>query len=331
MPPKPASAYEPLDLLDVVQAVAQAARAPDPSTISQRAWDAGREGAYADVPSARAIAAFLKLPWEKVRELAFSSGPGRSIALGRGLGREQQDWLTPEYASFALNLVAQRLGKRSVSPSEYTQAVETLLAEDNAHWLHGRKLLLPNAEQLRVAAGTWDAALHAAGLHDSQSIGYGRKKAPPNIIEILERCFEAHGTEPTASDSEIFARANAIPYPRKKQAWATYVSEWKEQRRSKGLAVPDRPPPTSERPDYSLDVGAGLSGERRMEDRKDFDAAVAWAMRYLAQLRPGERATQRGYNAWAVTQDGAFYNSSFQRHHGGWAKVRDAARERLNA
>jgi ribosome modulation factor len=66
-----------------------------------------------------------------------------------------------------------------------------------------------------------------------------------------------------------------------------------------------------------------------MRLREDFDEAVDCVVRYLNQLDRLERATLRGYNAWATTQDGALYASNFQRNHGGWANVRDAAWEKL--
>lgn len=331
MPARPTSAREPLVLLDLVRGVAETSGSLDPQAVSQRAWDAARDGVGETALPARRIAALLCLPWAKVLALAFMDEPGRSIALGHALGEEEQDWLTPEYADFVLRLVARRLGKRTVSPREYMRERRSLLASDGAHWLHGRRLILPNVEQLRLATGSWDAALTAAGLEDSHSPGYGRRKKPPSIIDILDRCYEAHGTEPTSSESEVFARANGIPYPRRERgrAWSSYVSEWKEGRRGRRLAIPDRPPPTARRPDYAIDVGAGHADERRAQSRDDFDGAVSWGMRYLLQLSPGQRATERGYDAWASGQEGAFYTSAFHLHHGGWSKVRDAAWERL--
>jgi hypothetical protein len=320
MSARPTSAREPLVLLEVVRDVAEASGSPDPQALSQRAWDAARDGVSADAPPARRIAALLRLPWAKVLALAFMDEPGRSIALGHALGEEEQDWLMPEYAGF-------------VPPREYMRERKALLASDDAHWLHGRRLILPNVEQLRLAAGSWDAALTSAGLDDSHSPEYGRRRRPPSIIDILDRCYEAHGTEPTSSESEVFARANGIPYPRRERgrAWSSYVGEWKEGRLGSALAIPDRPPPTALRPDYALDVGAGHADERRAPSREDFDEAVSWAMRYLGQLNPGERATERGYNTWASGQEGAFYTGAFQLHHGGWSKVRDVAWARLRA
>lgn len=331
MPARPTPAREPLVLLDVVRDVAEASGSPDPRAVSQRAWDVARDGVGADAPPARRVSALLRLPWAKVLALAFMDEPGRSVALGRALGEEEQDWLTPEYAGFVLRLVARRLGKHTVSPREYMRERKALLACDDAHWLHGRRLILPNVEQLRLAAGSWDAALTSAGLGDSHSPGYGRRRKPPSIIDILDRCYEAHGAEPTSSENEVFARANGIPYPRRERgrAWSSYVGEWKEGRRGRGLAIPDGPPPTAWRPDYVIDVGAAHAGERRAQSRDDFDEAVSWAMRYLVQLSASERATERGYNAWASGQEGACYTGAFQLHHGGWSKVRDAAWERL--
>jgi hypothetical protein len=332
MSARPASAYEPLHLLDVVREVAEASCSPAPQAVTRRAWDVARGDLGADAPSARRVAALLRLSWAKVLALAFMREPGRSIALGRALGKKQQDWLTPEYSGFVLRLVAHRLGRQTVSPREYMTERKALLASDNAHWLHGRRLILPNADQLRTAAGSWDAALRAAGLDDSHSAEYGReRKSPPSILDILDRCYEAYGTEPTVRDSEVFARANGIPYPRRERgrAWSSYVSEWKEQRRGKGLPVPNGPPLTDRRPDYAVDVGAGHADKRRMGHREDFDEAVSYVMRYLVQLSPGERATQRSYDAWAYGQEEAAYSSAFQRHHGGWSKVRDTAWARL--
>jgi hypothetical protein len=152
-----------------------------------------------------------------------------------------------------------------------------------------------------------------------------------SIVEVLDRCYERHGTEPTIKEIELFARANGIPFPRRERGrpWSSYVTEWKEGRRARGLPVPSGPPPTSQRPDYSEDVGAALPEERRMRRRwDDRDELVEWAARYLSQLKLRERPSQRGYDAWAANNPGAPRASAFQRQHDGWEAVRDAARER---
>ncbi len=322
--------FEPLVLVGLIREVAEASGVLEPKAISERAWDGAKATTNVEAPTARSIAARLCVPWPKLREIAFMDEPGRSIALGRAIGEKAQDWLTPEYISFALNLMARRRGKRTVNPGEYEQERAVLLSQDRAHWLHGGRLKLPNTNQIEVTSGGWSPALRAAGLEDSRSPEYERQRVLPNTLDILERCYEAHGCQPTQGECETFARANGIPFPRRKQGWNSYLSEWRERRRERGLPIPDGPPPKSERPDYSQDLGASLEGERRGKRRWDnYDEAVEWVARYLAQLEPGKKASQRSYGLWAATQEGAIYPGSIQTNHGGWIKVRDAAWERL--
>jgi hypothetical protein len=322
--------FEPLALVGLIREIAEASGVPEPRSISQRAWDSARERANVSSPPARSIAARLHLPWPKLREIAFMVEPGRSIALGLAIGEKAQDWLAPEYISFALNLAARRRGKQTVNPGEYEHERALLLGQDRSHWLHGGRLKLPTKNQIEVASGGWNPALRAAGLEDSKSPEYGRQEVVPSIPDILERCYEAHGSQATRPECETFARANGIPFPVPKKGWGSYVSEWKEQRRERDLAIPDGPPPRSERPDYSLDLGASREGERRRKTSwNNLDEALDWVTRYLAQLEPGETASQRSYGLWAATQEGAIYPSAIRRNHGGWVKVREAAWERL--
>jgi hypothetical protein len=321
--------YEPLSLIELVWEIAEASSSPEPRLISQRAWDSARAGVNPNAPVARSISARLRLSWKKVLEIAFWTEPRRAIALGHAMGEDQQDWLTPQYVSFSLNLAARRRGKPTITPGEYEQERASLLEQDRAHWLHGGRLKLPNTNQIVTAAGDWDEALSAAGLNDSLSPGYRRDNEIPTIPEILERCYEAHEAEPTVKECEVFAQANSIPFPNRRRLWASYLDDWKQQRLERGLASPNGPPPLSERPDYSRDMGARREGERRRKRRDDFDEAVEWVARYLTQLRPGETASQRSYGRWAGTQDGAIYPSTIRLRHGSWVPVRDAAKARL--
>lgn len=53
-------------------------------------------------------------------------------------------------------------------------------------------------------------------------------------------------------------------------------------------------------------------------------------VRYLERLPRGQRSSQRGYNDWARTQDGAPWSSTFDRCTS-FEAVRAAARERMRA
>ena len=54
---------------------------------------------------------------------------------------------------------------------------------------------------------------------------------------------------------------------------------------------------------------------------------MVWVVRFPRQLKPGECASQRGYDNWVRTNDSAPWSSKFSGKFGGLAKVRDAAWE----
>ena len=238
--------------------------------------------------------------------------------------RSRGNWLTPEHCDFVLALVARRLRVDTLAPPQYRAERDAMLAGRSG----AAELRLPTDVQIAAASGTWDRALAHAGLRARSRRGT-RNSGPASIIDVLDRCYEHHGAEPTIADLEQFARANGIPFPRKDRPYSDLVNEWKQTRRDQGLAVPDGPPPTSQRPDYTVDVGAARPGERRARKRwDDTDEIINWVSRYLTELKPRQRASQRGYDQWARNQEGAPWSAVIGRH-GGWAAVRDAARERL--
>jgi hypothetical protein len=139
-------------------------------------------------------------------------------------------------------------------------------------------------------AGTWDRALKLAGLATSPK--RKRKVVGAKRVDLLERAYDAFGTQLTSADIVIFAKANGIPYsPDTSQTWAAAVAEWKRGRRKRRLAVPARPPRRRERPDYSVDVGAARPGERRF-GKWSREACVAALVAYVEQLPPGQRRVE---------------------------------------
>jgi hypothetical protein len=104
----------------------------------------------------------------------------------------------------------------------------------------------------------------------------------------------------------------------------------KAERRARGALAPSAAPLRgSTAPDFSRDVGAARPGERRGRKRwDDRDEVVDWMTRYLAQLGPRERSSQRGYDRWVATQDGAPWSSVLDGF-GGFDAIRRAARARL--
>lgn len=217
-----------------------------------------------------------------------------------------------------------------------------MLAVSESRWLHGRRLWLPTDEQIRLAlralsvpeahrdtstAGAWAQALKLAGLESEP------QRTPAVVasstVELLERCFAAHGTEPSALELRRFARANRIPWtPDRHRSWLESLAAWKDTRRAQGLHVPTGPPPRTERPAYSRDVGAARAGERRRADWTSLDACVEHVLAYLEQLPPGGRSTKKSYNDWALAAPGRPAYSAFGQH-GGWGRLRRIAHARM--
>jgi hypothetical protein len=305
-----------------------------PRRISTRSWDTARAESdrFVDAPAARRICEHLRLPWGKVLDLAFLNGHAQRVALGHALSGEEADWLTDAHSRFVLKLIARRLGASTLSPGQYRAERHRMVGAGCSRRRGNCQLPVPSAEQIEAVAGTWDAALAGADLVRRHGVGGHRAHVGPTpIVDVLDRCYEHHGVEPTLGELVLFARANGIPFPRKERGrpYSSYVEEWKDARTARGLTVPDGPHPKSERPDYSRDVGAVLPGERRAKSTwAERDELVGWVMRYLGELKPRKRSSQRGYDAWARRQGGAPWASVVHRH-GSWAALREEAWKRL--
>jgi hypothetical protein len=326
---------EPHLLLAAVREVSKLANPATPAEASQRAFDNARprSSRFHDLPAARNIAATLKLPWREVLEVAHEPDDRHNHLLSVRTYNARRPWLTHEYIGFVLKFAAQRLELRSVSPSQYRVERERMLRADRAGWLHGRQLRLPNTDQIDAAAGGWDTALALAGLAARAGLAQrsnGQPRTPAATpLELLERFYAIHGTQPSAAGLRVFAQANGIPYSQNRaRRWNESVADWKAKRRARGLRVPDGPPPRGEHPDYTRDVGAALPGEQP-RSKWDVEDCIAHVVMYLEQLRPGQRSTARGYTDWVKGRNGCPACSTFDQY-GGWASVRRLALERLN-
>jgi hypothetical protein len=125
-----------------------------------------------------------------------------------------------------------------------------------------------------------------------------------------------------------------------RQKWSETITAWRQRRTEAGLPEPrvvirrggrspKNDPDKNKRPDYGTSLATGklslppdspTTGVhfRKWTKRSD---CVAWVLRYLQSLAPGERSTKRGYAEWARAQDGAPSYSRFDRH-GGFESVR---------
>jgi hypothetical protein len=270
------------------------------------------------------------MPWGDVLALAHAPTERHAHLLGRRQTRSEQNWLTEDHIAYVLRLVARQTERPTLTPTHYRIERARMLALDHSHWLHGRRLRLPTDEQLHLAAGGWDHALALAGLNARPGLGdQGHGRLALGTVELLERCYAAHGTQPSALELRRFARANGVPWnPDKDRTWLESVAAWKEQHRAQGLPVPDGPPPRSDRPDYTQPIGAAQAGEQRRHNWSRIDDCLPYVIAYLEQLAPGERSTKLGYAAWASQQYQSPNTSAFDQH-GGWEVLRRSAQAQV--
>jgi hypothetical protein len=311
-----------------VREIASLADAEAPHQVSQRRFDAARQQSarFAGLPLAKDIARRLRLPWRDVLALAHTPTEQHAHRLGRARTRAEQDWLTDEHIAYVLRTVAGRLEATTLTPGQYRAERARMLAADQTRWLHGRRLRLPTDEQIRLAASDWDRALALARLDRRPGPGdQGHGRRALGTVELLERCYAVHDTEPSALELRRFARANGIPWtPDRDRTWLESLAAWKDGRRARALPVPDGPPPRHERPDYAQPIGASLPGEQRRRDWSNVNACLPFVIAYLEQLAPGARSSKLGYADWARTRPDAPHPSAFDQH-GGWGRLREIA------
>ena len=337
--PSRTASWDLLHLLDGVREVARLVDSVDITKVTQRPFDDARCRCpgFEMLPTARSICRRLDLPWSTVLELAALPPARRTVKLGRLHGEREPADLTSSFLTYALRLIATRLNKPILTPSEYDFERDALMAEDRCHWRHGGQLWLPTADQVRGFADSWNHALAHAGLAPGRSRGGkgATRGHAATVIEVLDRCYEHHGVVATYTQLLAFARANGVPMRNRPagRPWSAFIEDWRAQRRERGLPAPQLPAPGSPAPDFNQDVGAALPGERKSRYAPSFDDAVAAVARYLQSLEARQRPSARRYDQWAARQEEGSvpWASEFRRHHGGWLNVLTAARAKVRA
>jgi hypothetical protein len=329
-------------LLQAVREVSLLANPARPETVSQRVFDATVEQhkQFADLPSARAIARKLKYPWPKLLELAHSTTEPYTRHLGKQQADEIHDFLTSERIAYVLKLVAGRRNLSTLTKRQYEIERERLLKKNRSRWLHGRKLRLPTAVQICIwirndhyassrpylpIAGAWNQALELAGLKVREK---SARQLPNKLIsplDLIERYYDAHETQPTPVALSRFARVHGLPYKRitSRVKWNALIQDWKATRAQQGLPEP-APPPPSKQSAYRL---TRVRDTRKTVPSpwKDKDKCVNIIIKYLEQLPNNTRPTANNYEAWRQQQASPAPSVPTLAQHGGWVKTREQA------
>jgi hypothetical protein len=325
-------------LLREVGEVAALANPAEPLSVSQRAFDRAcvNSAEHAHLPAARQIARELKLKWPEVLAVAHAPEGKRNYLLNvKTRENAPIGWLTSARIRFALRLVAGRLGADSLTTIAYDAERDVILSEDARDWLHGRRLRIPSAGAIALAAHGWGAALRIAGLREHAPRKPTIHQVIVSRVDVMDRFYDQYGEQPSQPALKDFARGNKIPMSGEGgRVYSEAVAEWRQRWRDRGEPEPlriDRRGTGEEAPDFSADVGAAKPGEYLHVGKWDDEGlCVEWVAYYLSSLAGGRRATASDYLAWALRNPGAPTPDVFAKHEG-WSAVRLKADERLRA
>jgi hypothetical protein len=325
-------------LLREVREVAVRANPTEPRAVTQRAFDRARAAntANASLPTARQIAKEIGIPWPEVLAVALAPDDEQSHRLmHRTRETPLRGWLTSARITYALRLVAGRLRTNSLSRVAYDAERDVILNEDARDYLHGRRLRLPSANAITIAAHGWGGALRIAGLED-----YKRRKRTINQVivyrvEVMDRFYDRYEEQATGAALSAFARGNKIPMSSEGgRRHSEVVAEWRRRRHERGESEPRvvkrHRNPSVKAPDFGANVGAAKPGEYPHRGKwKDENLCVEWVAHYVSS-RGGGKATVRDYVAWVRRNPGAATPEKFTQH-GGWSAVLRKAEEQIKA
>lgn len=204
-----ATRYSDSELYDLVARVAVWVNRRQPTRVTQADFDLGRAGVgLSDLPSARAICMRLgqegkSRPWADVLEVSCSEHLDRERHHGRQRSSGEQPHLGERHLYFALNVVAQHLGVRSLTPDDYDRGREEM-AEAEARRRTGHLLQQPNLLTELLPNSTQIERIVAGQVNAEQADGAGDNATSEEIAEAL---VEAAGGRGRASGSALWDRA----------------------------------------------------------------------------------------------------------------------------
>jgi hypothetical protein len=190
-----ATTLDPYTLLDLVGELVRIVDEQRPELVSERRFDieAAKRERFKTLPRARNISRILRQGWRDVVELSLRDPDTRATALMMRARAEQASWLTHEQGEFALRLICRRLGGVvGLSAGEYRRERGRLIASAGRAGDEVRETL-PSENQILALFGSWENALHAAGVASAPgSIPERRITRGTSVIEVLDRCYEHH-------------------------------------------------------------------------------------------------------------------------------------------
>jgi hypothetical protein len=303
------SHYDAGALVGAVADVAREASAPNPGSVSTRAFDRARAAAgHPQCPTAKVICHRLRMSWPEVKLLALD--PARCVdrSLGSRLSEADAGAATAAEMRLALRTTAARLGVATLSGAQYMRERARMLESDRRCYRHGRKLVLPTEAQILVAAGSWAHALALAGL---SPLTHDRSQTTPvSVVDALDLFADEYGYVATTSELEGFAVQRDLPLARRRRPFAEDVAAVRALRAARGEETAEQRPSKEQRPVFEP-AAAGVTARRkkRWSDAELVAALVAG----FDLVPPRTRLTQENYRRHCAHRPGFPPVSAFSR------------------
>jgi hypothetical protein len=287
-------------VLRAVREISMLINPEQPTTITQRAFDATRsQSAVPNVPAAKRIVERLnarrrpeRLTWAGVLALAHTTTQDQDRTISTQEA-DVQTWLTDRQISFALTYVSIRLNTKAFTQETYEHELERMRDEG----IRVDELRLPSSSQIVRAM--------ARKLRQ-------REDALPAGLRLRRR---------PSKRSSASRRATSKPVKRKRRP-ISETHAWKAALEMAGLQQVERA--------YLSPATTVPASETRRTGWTDIDACLVDACAYLEQLPAGKHSTYPGFQRWVQAQGRTMPPKDAIRKHGGWVRVRKIAQERLH-
>lgn len=308
--------YSNRQLEQIAREVAAKANPEDPLRASPAAYDqALAKSEWSDAPSARGTRRRFGLAWYEFLALIFSAERDVHATARARRRRKAQPLPTLAEIRYALRLLAERLGARTLTPDQYNAERQVLIASDQRAWRHGGniELTLPHSSTIEQTLDPhkhsgWDEALAVAGLEPRPVTSGGVAGTP--TITMIGFFFEEMGCLPWSQDVlRSFAHLGNQSV-RDSRRFADLVEFFAEERRSQGMWAPSGPPAARRRPPLQRYVppeggnGNVSAGPRKRRGHWTRAAILEGLCEAYLALGPGKDLDQVTHRELARNSDG---------------------------
>jgi hypothetical protein len=305
-----APARSPLELLDLVRTVAQAADPQAPQTVTQAAWNAARAGAgVPDAPLAHGIVKRLGVSWAQLLRVAHAPAQDRLRQLGQLASDRSRKGHTLPRIAIAVRRAAAVLDEPGINRTDYRRARQLILsATARTPERAVAERAQPSVEQIETVLGqqamSWEDLMIFSGLEPINETS----RAGLSCLRAVELFAADRGGVPRHREAlQAWGRATGQSVQKhQRPALDAAIDALQSKRRAAGL--PELPVVLGDGPSAtasatpSADTAPAVRVPRR---RVDWDKpAILLGLAHAVSLLNGRQLTQRTLKELAAAHPG---------------------------